>query len=302
MKICLIVVTHNGQQWISSCLDSVLQSRASLDVIIVDNASADNTTEIIVDNFPQFHLIRLQQNKGFGAANNIGLCEAMDRKADYVFLLNQDARIIATTVEILVRAAENHPEYGILSPLHYAPDGKSLDFFFYRYLPKHVKHLFSTPDQARRLDEVYTVPFVNAALWLMPTRILKKTGLFDPIFFQYGEDNDLIHRIHFAGFKVGICPQAVGFHDRDQHYIREKTSNVSRNKSEAGYKVALLNPNDPYLLSCMKTSAMALRNLLEAMLSSPSCLLRELGIVRQIYRNRRQLKELRKGRITSYQP
>lgn len=298
MKIFVIVVSRNGQQWISNCLHSVEQSLLPVQTIIVDNGSSDDTVSIIEHSFPSYSVISLPENIGFGAACNQGMAKAIEQGADYVFLLNQDARIAPPTIQTLVQASQIHPEYGVLSPIHYAQDGRSLDYFFQRYLPKDLRHLVESPNLASGSYQVYRVPFVNAALWLIPTRVLAKTGLFDPIFFVYGEDNDLIHRIRYAGFQVGICPQAVGFHDRDQRSLRERTSNVARNKSEAGYKVTLLNPNDPYALACLKASAMAMRNLFESLLLSPDTLIRELRNICRIIRNRKTWGALRKQRIS----
>ncbi len=300
MKIYAIVVSHNGREWIRNCLHSVEQSLLPVHVMVIDNASTDDTASIVENGFPTCTLVRLRQNIGFGAACNVGMTQAMEEGAEYVFLLNQDARIAPSTIETLVQASEIHPLYGILSPLHYARDGESLDYFFSRYLPEDLRRLFAGPSLSSGAHQVYTVPFVNAALWLIPCRVLTKTGLFDPIFFIYGEDNDLVHRMQFGGFQVGICPQAMAFHDRDQRKLRSRTSNVARNKSEAGYLVTLLNPNDSYNLAWFKAGVMALRNLTESVLASPGTMVRELGTISRIIGERRTLRELRSNRIYSY--
>lgn len=74
-------------QWLQKCLDSC----KGYQVIIVDNNSTDGTVSFIKENFPNIHLIPQTENLGFGQANNIGIKYALEQRAEYVFLLNQDA-------------------------------------------------------------------------------------------------------------------------------------------------------------------------------------------------------------------
>jgi GT2 family glycosyltransferase len=297
MKIVVLIVTFNGQKWISSCLDSLMECSMDLHIIIVDNASTDRTIEIIEREYTQCTLIKLAQNKGFGGANNMGLIRAMEGGADFILLMNQDARIVASTIPLLLEAATNHPGYGVLSPLHYASDGKKLDYFFYRFVSKDLKLDSDSPASVNRSQAVFPVSFVNAACWFVPTRAFREVGLFDPEFYQYGEDNDFINRIHYKGLKVGVCPSAVAFHDRDQDSIRIKSTSVSQNRSEVGYKVALLNPNQPFLLACFKTTEIALVNLAESILISPRIFVRELRVITGVIGLLPRLRARRKVRM-----
>src|SRR5687767_5122024 len=90
MKIVSIVVTHNGMPWIVQCLSSLIGSSLKSHIIVVDNASTDNCCQV-VRNFPEVELIELEENVGFGTANNVGLRRALELETDYVLLLNQDA-------------------------------------------------------------------------------------------------------------------------------------------------------------------------------------------------------------------
>ena len=84
-KVFVVIVTYNGVQWIRKCL----QSCQDYPVVVVDNQSTDATVEIIQNEFPKVHLIEESKNHGFGQANNIGISYALNKGADYVFLLNQ---------------------------------------------------------------------------------------------------------------------------------------------------------------------------------------------------------------------
>ena len=118
MKILTIIVTYNGLRWYERCLGSLQSSTIPVDVMVVDNASQDGSADWIAEHYPEINLIRSDKNLGFGQANNIGMRYALDNGYDYVFLLNQDAWLHTNDcIERLVQAAENHPEYMIMSAL-----------------------------------------------------------------------------------------------------------------------------------------------------------------------------------------
>ena len=135
---------------------------------------------------------------------------ALDNGCDYVFLLNQDAWIEPETIAMLVAAAEDHPLYGILSPMQMTVD---------------MKHINMTLDDGRMNNEllsdmytnqvnaVYTIKYANAAGWLLPRKTLETIGGFCPLIKQYGEDDDYIHRVIYHGMKVGLVPNARMVHD-----------------------------------------------------------------------------------------
>ena len=118
MKILTIIVTYNGLQWYERCLGSLQHSTIPVDIMVIDNASQDGSADWIAAHYPEINLIRSDKNLGFGQANNIGMRYALDNGYDYVFLLNQDAWLhTKDCIERLVQAAENHPEYMIMSAL-----------------------------------------------------------------------------------------------------------------------------------------------------------------------------------------
>ncbi len=72
-KILTIIVSYNFEPWIHKCLPSLLDSSYPTDILVVDNNSGDNTTQIIKETYPTIRLIESSENLGFGKANNIGL-------------------------------------------------------------------------------------------------------------------------------------------------------------------------------------------------------------------------------------
>lgn len=221
MKLFVIIVTYKGKQWYDRCFTSLRESTIPVQTIVVDNASNDGTVEYIREHFPEIHLVESKENLGFGRANNIGMRYALDHGCDYVFLLNQDAWVELDTLEKLVSIHLNHPEYGILSPIHLNAMKTGIEKGLVNYLDDaHItdKSLFEDL-YFGRLKELYKTNYVNAAAWLLPRRTLETVGGFDPIFSHYGEDDNYMHRVVFHKMKIGICPMCIAVHDTERRIV-----------------------------------------------------------------------------------
>lgn len=213
--ILVIIVSYNFERWMDKCLGSLQASSMPVDVVVIDNASQDNTTHRIRNEYPWIHLIANKDNLGFGKANNIGLSLALSLSYKAVFLLNQDAWIEADVIKLLHQVSEVNPTYGILSPKHMTGKGDKLDPGFAHYI--HQSALSATDNTP------IATPFINAAIWYLPTEVVKAVGGFSPLFYHYGEDKDYVNRLHFHGYKVGYIDTIRGYHDREYRPVtREK--------------------------------------------------------------------------------
>lgn len=218
MKVVVVIVTYNGMQWIEKCLSSILNSSGDFEIetIVIDNHSTDTTVEYIRHNFNSIAIFSESKNLGFGAANNIGIQKALTDGADYVFLLNQDAWVEPETIADLVAAHQKGPGHGIISPMHLNGKGDALDYNFSTYIDaRNCKGLFSDMVLGNAATKLYEAEFINAAAWLMSRQCIEKVGGFNPSFFHYGEDDNYIQRIKFHGFKIGVFPHTVVYHDRE---------------------------------------------------------------------------------------
>lgn len=212
ISIFAIIVTFNGSKTISDCLDSLVNSGQPLQTIVIDNSSTDNTRSLI-QKYQDLIVFLLDKNIGFGQANNIGLKYALEHGADFVFLLNQDAIIKPDTIELLIDIAANNPEFGILSPIHLNGDGSQIDYNLSNYIFRGNQR-FISDCYFNNLQVCYSVPFINAAAWLISKECLMRVGGFDELFFMYGEDNDFCHRAILNNFKIGLVPRSVIYHKR----------------------------------------------------------------------------------------
>lgn len=248
VKLFVIIVTYKGKRWYDRCFTSLRESTIPVQTIVVDNASNDGSVEYIKEHFPEIHLIESQENLGFGRANNIAMRYALDNGCDYVFLLNQDTWIEANAIENLVKVHHLHQEYGILSPMHLRADKKSL----YMQI---IDGNRNTPNKALISDlycdtkkDVYPVKYVNAAAWLLPRKTLETVGGFNPIYYQYEEDDDYLNRVRFHKLGIGVCLQSRIVHDHSNLFGSLPISKT-RIRHEQLLKVRFANPGNDESIS-----------------------------------------------------
>ena len=226
-RVLVIVVTHNGMRWLQRCLSSV-----TADLYVWDNASTDGSADYVAENFPQAVLVRSAENLGFSIPNNKGFEYAIREGYDYVYLLNQDAWLEPGALEMLVASAQVHPEYGVLSPLQMTDGYKGLDRQFAKWY------------SGSGAPAPEPVPFIMAAHWLVPVRVVEKIGPFDEELFPlYGQDGEWCRRLHFYGLKVGIVPEARAVHDRQ--YREEPLERVVYRNYYTGSLVRLCDVSRP---------------------------------------------------------
>lgn len=234
-KIYVIIVTYNGEKWIKLCLDSLLKTKLDLTIIVIDNASTDNTTSVLNQYSDNINFYELKKNIGFGQANNIGLKEAEKNNADFVLLLNQDAFISDNMIECLIDKFEAYPEYGILSPVHFQYDGENLDLAFTGYCPRDfLNDLFF-----KKVRDVYKTEMVNAAIWLIKGEVVKRLGGFDKLFFHGGEDNDFARRLQYNNLSIGIVPKAHAYHSHETFGKKENFTFTDKCRNQCNW--AILN-------------------------------------------------------------
>jgi GT2 family glycosyltransferase len=210
----VIIVTYNGENWIRLALDSLRDSQLKCSIVVVDNASTDTTNQIISSEYPEVKLLPQSRNTGFGVGNNIGISFAIQEKAEFVFLLNQDAYVTPTAIGQLVSFLQKLPSYSIVSPLHCSPDLQSVDPQTQkRYLQSNAPQYLSDAC-LNRVREHYDILGINAAAWLIRVSVFRKVGGFDPLFFMYGEDDDLINRFAYFGEKFALYPASKIVHLR----------------------------------------------------------------------------------------
>jgi GT2 family glycosyltransferase len=219
-KVFAIVLNYNNLTTIKSCLDSLYhQNYQNLEIIVVDNASKDGSFELAKKLYSKSYFIANNQNLGFAAGNNPAIRYALEKMADYVFLLNSDAEVKTDTIEKLIKEAIDNKKAGIFSPVIYNPVGE-VWFSGGKISYLQMKTLHQTDVLSRNS---YCTEYVTGCAMLVRKEIFGKIGLLDEDFFLYCEDAEFCLRARYAGFSIVMVPQAKVVH-------QEKSENNPENK------------------------------------------------------------------------
>jgi GT2 family glycosyltransferase len=226
MLLSVIIVNYNVQYFLEQALLSVRKASKGIDseIIVVDNASTDNSVSMVQDKFPEAILIANRNNLGFSRANNQGI---LISKGRYVLLLNPDTIVREDTFRKCIDFMELHPDAGILGVKMidgsgtFLPESKrgfpspfvafSKVFGLSGLFPK--SRLFARYHLGY-LDENqnHEIDVVAGAFMFLRKKALEKTGLLDESFFMYGEDIDLSFRIKKAGYTVNYFADTTIIH------------------------------------------------------------------------------------------
>jgi len=264
MNVQVLISTHNGANWIEKCIDSLLRSTIPVKIKLIDNLSTDATVQIVKAKYPQIDYMINTEDMGFAKANNILLRQALADNVDYVFLLNQDAWVDPGTIEGLINVHEQHPEYGIISPIHLNGEGKAFDYKFALYCSEKSCPGLNSDLYLNKVRDIYDINFVNGAFWLISKECLKSVGLFDPLFYVYFEDIDFISRLKYKGFKVGIAPQFVGYHDRINN-PPEPSQQKTRYMMRLKYISLIKNINRSFIMAYLSFLKLYFKNVFTAL-------------------------------------
>jgi GT2 family glycosyltransferase len=224
--VSVVIVNYRVPEYLRETLRSVYQAEggAQAEIIIVDNASGDNSQELITGEFPAVRWIQLKHNIGFGKACNVGVQNA---GGTYILLLNPDTMISRNTLSVAVAFLDAHPEVGMLGPKILNPDG-TLQASCKRGFPTpansfyHFSGLSRVFPESKRFgrynltyldpDKPAEVDAVSGSCMFVPRALYKQIGGFDERFFMYGEDLDMCYRIRESGRQVWYYPETQIIH------------------------------------------------------------------------------------------
>ena len=209
-KVFIIILNYNGKETLLECLQSVFQiDYPDREIVVVDNNSADGSLELAKKFYPRAHTIKNDKNIGFAAGNNVGIRFALEKMADYIFLLNNDAEIEKSAISKLVTLAQNNKEAGIISPI--ILKGKSNKVWFaggkIKWLAMKTDH-FAVP----LAENPHKTDYISGCAMFVKKEVFKKIGLFDENFFLYYEDADFCWRARKERFESYVVPSAKVYH------------------------------------------------------------------------------------------
>ena len=227
--LSVVIVSWNVASLLRECIRSVVADSdgLSLQVIVVDNASADESVAMLRSEFPWVGVIANPTNLGYARASNQGLRLA---RASRVLFLNPDTVVVRGALEILLRFLEEHPEAGMLGPSLWIEDGTfqetsarvlptvgrlvAVDVFRLGTLPLFGRWFHRRLVSPYDFDLVQEVQAISGAAMLVRRDLLVERGGFGECFIHCGEDLDLCYRIRRAGWRIFFVPGARIVHLR----------------------------------------------------------------------------------------
>lgn len=222
--LCIIIVNYNTGQLLSHCLDSIrAQGDRDCRVIVVDNASVDESLELVRTGYPEVRLIANDRNRGFAAANNQAIRET---EAELLFFLNPDTELLPGCLAEIRAFMEAHPEIGMAGPAVVNSDGSH-----------HPTVEDSYPGGHYTCGEVDDLP--GDIAWLLGAALVARSQVitevcgFDERFFLYAEDIDLCLEIRKKNWSLGYIPTAKVLHLEGQSEKEASFADVMERKVRA---------------------------------------------------------------------
>jgi len=173
--------------------------------VVIDNASVDGTVPALRARYPELTIIQNEHNLGYAGGNNVGIRWALEHRADYVLVINNDTEVTPDMVTELVRVAESDPRIGVVGCRNVLMDDPTRLWGAYGALtfgPFVVQTRGEGEADGPQWQVVKEVDWVIGNGYLWRRAALERVGLLDEQFFAYHEDVDWCLRARAAGFRV----------------------------------------------------------------------------------------------------
>jgi N-acetylglucosaminyl-diphospho-decaprenol L-rhamnosyltransferase len=219
-RVSVITVTYGSSNEIQGCIESLSKQSVPLEIFLVDNASPDNTAQIVTDyanHCENIHAILNKENIGLAAANNspLGKCQG-----DHVLILNPDTLLRENSLQRMVEFLDQNPDVGVVGPKSVYADGRPhtsfhrhwglLHVLLWRVLPYRLPRSLYDRFSSLKCQDVL---FVSGACLLLRRSIFDQIGGYDPEYFLTVEDAcDLCIRARKTGCRVVFLPDAEVLH------------------------------------------------------------------------------------------
>jgi len=227
VELSVVIVAWNAKPYLRLCLESLVKAppRRSIEVLVVDNASADGTIEMVEREFPWVKLVKSKENLGFAKGNNVAIRQC---RGHYIALVNPDVIVFPGCLDALADFLDENPKVGNVGPRVFNPDMTQQSTC--RRFPTLWNNICTTTRlesifKGRRLfagehmfyfphDRTIPVDVIVGCFSMIRRETFDEVGVLDEGLFMYGDDVDWCRRAHNAGWRVMFYPGAQAIHDR----------------------------------------------------------------------------------------
>ncbi|MEK6565629.1 MAG: glycosyltransferase [Bacteroidota bacterium] len=240
LQLSIIIVNYNVRDFLHHALISLRKATKGIrsEIVVVDNASDDGSTEMLRRRFPNVTLIASKQNLGFARANNLALKRA---RGAFLLLINPDTVVQEDTLRAMLEFFKNTPEAGLAGCKILNPDG-TFQLACRRSFPTPwvaftkifgLSKLFPRSSWFGKYnltylspEETYEVDAVSGSFMMLRKEVFEKVGGLDEEFFMYGEDIDWCYRIQQSGWKIYYAPLTQIIHYKGESTRRSSLDEI----------------------------------------------------------------------------
>lgn len=222
MDLSISIVSWNTKDLLDQCLRSIYDGTRGIkfEIIVVDNASSDDSPHMVLRKYPQVRLIQNDKNVGFAKANNQAYEISCGR---HFLLLNPDTIVHDGALKGLVEFLDEHPEVGAVGPLVLNADG-SLQYswakfptFFSEVMGKLDRRIGPSGYWPSTVEEVqavgpFEVDWIGGCCFMIRRSAVEQIGLMDESLFMYCEETDWCKRLSKAGWSLQVFPKSTIVH------------------------------------------------------------------------------------------
>ena len=219
MLLSIITINYNGLKDTCELIGTLPLEDKSIEVIVIDNASAQDEATIMKERFPQVKVIRSKENLGFAGGNNLGIKAAQGK---YLFFLNNDILLKpqASDFRPLIARLKSSPKIGIVCPkIKFSWGNQLIQFASYTPLSPITmrnKAIGCGEVDHGQFDTPHPTPYAHGAAMMIKREVIEKAGLMPECYFLYYEELDWSMMIRHAGYEIWYEPTCTVFHKESQ--------------------------------------------------------------------------------------
>jgi len=224
--LSIITINYNGLKDTSELIETLPLDDASIEVIVVDNASKEDEASILLQRYPQIKVIRSNTNLGFAGGNNLGIKAAQGK---YLFFVNNDTVFYRGERRVesgernlysLVERLKSSEKIGMVCPkIRFAWGDAPIQFAGYTPLSRITMRNraigFGEPDNGQ-YNDAYPTPYAHGAAMMVKRKVVEKAGLMPENYFLYYEELDWSMMIRRAGYEIWYDPSFTIYHKESQ--------------------------------------------------------------------------------------
>ncbi len=218
-KVVVGTLTWNQKSDVLECLDSLVKlDYPNYEIVVVDNGSSDGTWEAVQARFPQVAVVRHPENFGCAEGVNGEIRYALERGADYLFIIANDAKVEPSTLSELVRAAERDSKIGVVFPKVYYWESNRIWYAYgtrvkeIRWFRGQFPGFVQNVEDDGSFGEERETELFPGGFCLARMEAVRKAGFLDADYFIFNDDDDWLYRIHKAGYTGRFIPSARAWH------------------------------------------------------------------------------------------